>query len=87
VELLAKVLNRQAQANAFIARFEAAAAKVRPRLTGKTVSVVVPLAPGGATMSVDGPNLQTSKFLEYLGLTIEPIPAGGTAPGARWRRP
>jgi iron complex transport system substrate-binding protein len=81
VELLAKVLNRQAQANAFIAKFEAAAAKVRPELKGKTVSVVTPLLPGGTTLYADGPALQNNKFLEYLGLTIEPLPAGVPSPG------
>lgn len=74
LRLYAQILNRTAQFNAFITRFEAAVAAVRPALAGKTVRLVNP-AP--ATATVFGPNIYESNLLRYAGLTVPPIPGGG----------
>lgn len=73
--LLAQILDRQAEFDAFLARFEAAAAAARPALTGKTVRLV---SAQGDNLYVPGPGYFPSPVLTYLGLTVPPAPEGGS---------
>jgi ABC-type Fe3+-hydroxamate transport system substrate-binding protein len=76
VSTLATVLNRQAQFNAFIGRYQAAANAARPALAGKSVSMVVVLNNLSA-MQVYGPGYYDGVTLSYLGLNVAKVPAGG----------
>lgn len=78
VQLLGKILDRQAQANAFVAKFAAAAAGVRKAVAGKTVDLVTP-SPQGNTFFWFGADAQpTGHFLSVLGLDlVTSFPEGG----------
>lgn len=73
MRLLAQILDRQPQFNAFIAKFEAAVAAVRPALAGKTVNLV---SAQGDNLFIPGPGAFPSPVLTYLGLTVSPAPSG-----------
>lgn len=73
MRLLAQILDRQSEFNTFIAKYEAAAAAVRPALTGKTVRLV---SAQGENLYVPGPGYFPSPVLTYLGLTVPPAPTG-----------
>ncbi|MFC4946535.1 ABC transporter substrate-binding protein [Pseudonocardia sp. GCM10023141] len=73
--LLAKILDRQAEFDAFLAQFEAAAAAARPALTGKTVRLV---SAQGENLYIPGPGYFPSPVLTYLGLIVPPAPDGGS---------
>lgn len=80
VRLLGRILDRQAQANAFIARLNAAVAPVRAAVAGKSVDLVNP-SPQGSNFFWFGADAQpTGHFLAALGLVLPTTFPGGGKP-------
>lgn len=75
MELLAQVLDRQAEFQMFLDAVESAAAAVRPALSGKTVQLV---SAQGDNLYIPGPNAFPSPAMTFIGLTVPPAPSGGS---------
>ena len=80
VKLLGRILNRQAQANAFISQLTAAAAPVRAAVAGRTVDLVNPSSQGSGFFWFGADAQPTGHFLAFLGLVLPTTFPGGGKP-------
>ncbi|MFC4946530.1 ABC transporter substrate-binding protein [Pseudonocardia sp. GCM10023141] len=72
VRLLGQIFDRQQQADAFVAKFEAAAEPVRADIAGKTVNYLSPTPAGDSFYVITGRFRPAGQFLAYLGLRLLP---------------